>query len=66
MIWSKEETLPRGELEKLQTQRLKETVARVYGNVPFYQNKFKELGIVPEDIKSIHDISKLPLQKNKI
>jgi phenylacetate-CoA ligase len=65
MIWSKEETLPRGELEKLQNARLQETVARVYGNVPFYQNKFKELGITPHDIKSIHDISKLPFTKKQ-
>ena len=65
MIWSKEETLTRGELEKLQNARLQETVARVYGNVPFYQNKFKELGITPHDIKSIHDISKLPFTKKQ-
>ncbi|DAB34144.1 MAG TPA: phenylacetate--CoA ligase [Sulfurospirillum sp. UBA12182] len=64
-MWSKEETLPRGELEKLQNARLQETVARVYGNVPFYQNKFKELGITPHDIKSIHDISKLPFTKKQ-
>jgi len=65
MIWSKDETLPRLELEKLQTQRLKETVARTYGVVPFYQQKFKELGIVPEDIKSIKDIAKLPFTKKQ-
>jgi len=65
MIWSKDETLPRLELEKLQTKRLKETVARVYGVVPFYQQKFKELGIVPEDIKSIKDIAKLPFTKKQ-
>ncbi len=65
MIWSKNETLTRDELEKLQTKRLKETVARVYGAVPFYQKKFKELGIMPEDIKSIYDISKLPFTKKQ-
>lgn len=65
MIWSKEETLPRHKLEELQSARLQETVARVYGTVPFYQQKFKELGIVPEDITSIKDISKLPFTKKK-
>ncbi len=65
MIWSKDETLTRDELEKLQTKRLKETVARVYGAVPFYKQKFKELGIMPEDIQSIHDISKLPFTKKQ-
>ena len=65
MIWSKEETLPREKLEELQTKRLKETINRVYHNVPFYKAKFEELGIVPEDIKSIHDISKLPFTKKQ-
>ena len=65
MIWSKEETLPRHELSKIQTQRLQESVARVYANVPFYQNKFKELGITPLDITSIDDISKLPFTKKQ-
>ncbi len=65
MIWSKDETLSRDELEKLQTKRLKETVARVYGAVPFYKKRFEELGLVPQDIKSIHDISKLPFTKKQ-
>jgi len=65
MIWSKNETLSRDELETLQTKRLKESVARVYGAVPFYQQNFKELGILPEDIQSISDISKLPFTKKQ-
>ena len=39
MIWSKEETLPREELEKLQLERLQETVARVYEKVSPYRKK---------------------------
>ena len=65
MIWSKEETLPRHELEKLQIKRLQETLNRVYQNVPFYREKFKELEIVPTDIKSMEDISKLPFTKKQ-
>ena len=34
MIWAKEETWTRGEIEALQTERLKEVVARVYEKVP--------------------------------
>ncbi|MBV5277844.1 MAG: phenylacetate--CoA ligase [Campylobacteraceae bacterium] len=64
-MWSKEETLPRHELEKIQTKRLKETVERVCAHVSFYQNKFKELGITPNDINSIEDITKLPFTKKK-
>ena len=30
MIWAKEETLPRSEIEKIQLARLKETVSYIY------------------------------------
>jgi len=65
MVWDKAETLPREELEKIQHKRLLETLNRVYSNVPFYKQKFDELGILPSDIKSIEDISKLPFTKKQ-
>jgi len=54
------ETLPHNDIKKLQLKHLKETVHRVYDNVPFYKKKFKELKISPDDIKTLDDISKLP------
>ena len=60
MIWSKEETLPREEIEKIQLERLQETVSRVYERVPAYRQKMDEVGIKPEDIKSLKDLSRLP------
>ena len=60
MIWSKEETLPREELEKIQLERLQETVNRVYARVPAYRKKMDDAGVKPEDIKSLSDLSKLP------
>ena len=60
MIWSKEETLPREEIEKIQLERLKETVHRVYEKVEPYRKKMDEAGIKPEDIKSLDDLKKLP------
>ena len=60
MIWSKEETLPREELEKIQLERLQETVNRVYERVPAYRQKMDDAGVKPEDIKSLKDLSKLP------
>ena len=60
MIWSSEETLPREELEKLQLERLQETVSRVYQKVPAYAKKMDEAGVKPEDIKSLSDLAKLP------
>ncbi len=65
MIWAKEESLPREELEKLQLQRLKETVSRVYEKVPAYRAKMVEAGIKPEDIKSLKDLARLPFTNKK-
>ena len=47
MIWSKEETLPREEIEALQLERLQETVSRVYKKVPAYAKKMDEAGSDP-------------------
>ena len=60
MIWSKEETLPREEIEKLQLERLQETVHRVYNKVPAYRKKMDDAGVKPEDIQSLADLKKLP------
>ncbi|NLO09658.1 MAG: phenylacetate--CoA ligase [Clostridiales bacterium] len=60
MIWAKEETLPRQEMEELQFARLKETLKRIYDKVPAYRKKMDAAGIGCEDIKSLDDLSKLP------
>ena len=54
------ESMPRKQLKNLQLKRLKEIVKRVYDSVPFYQNKFKESNITPENIQSLDDVKKLP------
>ena len=60
MIWSKEETLSREEIEKIQLERLQETVQRVYDRVPAYRKKMEEAGVCPEDIKELRDLARLP------
>ena len=60
MIWSKEETLPREEIETIQLARLKQTVGQVWEKVPAYRKKMEEAGVKPEDIKSLKDLGKLP------
>lgn len=60
MIWSKEETLPREEIEAIQLSRLKKTVAQVWNSVPAYRKKMEEVGIRPEHIQTLKDLSKLP------
>ena len=60
MIWSKNETLSREEIEAIQLERLQETVHRVYKKVAPYRKKMDDMGVKPEDIKSLKDLSKLP------
>jgi len=59
-IWSKEETFEREQFRKLQLERLQKTANRVYENVPYYKEKFKESGVAPGDIKKLEDLQKLP------
>lgn len=59
------ETMPREQLVKLQSERLCEVVRRVYNNVPFYRAQFNEIGLKPEDIRSIDDIAKLPFTEKQ-
>ena len=61
MIWNeKMETMSREEMRALQSERLAATVKRVYENVPAYRAKMDAIGLKPEDIKSVDDITKLP------
>ncbi|MDO4730903.1 MAG: phenylacetate--CoA ligase [Clostridia bacterium] len=54
------ECAPREVLSWIQSRRLIKMVKSCYNNVPLYKKRFDEMGLVPEDIKSIEDISKLP------
>lgn len=54
------ETASREQLDKWQTERLINTVNRVYDRVPLYRQRMDEAGIKPSDIKSLDDITKLP------
>lgn len=59
--WNKDmETLPTEKLRELQLERLKAIVKYAYERVPFYRKKFDEVGIKPEDIKSLEDIRYIP------
>ena len=60
MIFSKEETLPRAEIEKIQLSRLKETVRRNWERVAPYRKKMEDAGITPDDIRTLADLAKLP------
>jgi len=60
LFWDKEvETISRDELEALQIGRLRWTIKQAM-KAPFYRERFKALGLEPEDIHSLEDIRKLP------
>lgn len=54
------ETASREYLWALQSARLIKMVHNAYNHVSFYQKKFDEIGLLPGDIKTIDDITKLP------
>lgn len=55
------EHLELDQLRKLQSERLKNLVAYLDERSEFYKRKFSESGLFTQDIKSIEDISKLPI-----
>ena len=54
------ECMQREELTRVQTERLINTVKRVYHNVPAMREKMQKKGVEPGDIKSLDDLKKLP------
>jgi len=54
------ERMPIEDLHKLQEDRLRSVVRFVYAHSDFYRQRFKEAGIVPDDIKELSDVTKLP------
>jgi len=60
-IWDpKNECLGRDELTALQLSRLKDTLQRVYANVPCYKDKFDTYGVQVDSVRSLDDLQKLP------
>ncbi len=59
-IWDKNESLSPKDMGVLQTERLKALMRHV-AHVPFYKQKFAELGVTPDSIRSPEDVRKLPM-----
>ena len=57
-VWDSIETIPRGEMELLQVERLRDCVRRIKSQVPFYRERLA--GIEPGSIQSLADLSRLP------
>ncbi len=54
------ECASREQIETWQSERLVAQVRHVWDNVPYYREKMKERGVVPDDIQSADDVRKLP------
>jgi len=54
------ELLSHEELKNLQLKKLKKIVKKVYNQVPYYRNKFKEVGVKPENLKSLEEFKNFP------
>ncbi len=61
MIWNTpKECMSHEDKRRMQGERLRKLVERVYHCTPFYRQKMQEMDITPDDIHSIDDIVKLP------
>lgn len=61
MFWQKDiETMKRSDLEALQLGRLKRIAEYCYNNVPFYRQKFDNIGFDPCKIRTLSDIRFIP------
>lgn len=61
MIWNEEvECMSLDDMKELQLKRLQEVVTRAFNNVPYYNKRYTEEGVFPEDIECLEDIEKLP------
>ncbi|MFT9849760.1 phenylacetate--CoA ligase family protein [Aneurinibacillus sp. REN35] len=57
------ETISRDELHTIQLKRLQQTVKNAYEKVPFHKQSLDRMGVKPEDIQSLDDLSRLPFMK---
>lgn len=51
----------RDQLVDYQNRKVREIVKCAYDHVPFYHEKFEQLGLKPSDIKAVRDLNKLPV-----
>lgn len=55
------ETMPRDEVLQVQLERLQVTLNRAMRNIVFYRERFAPLEFVPDGVRSLEDLARLPL-----
>ncbi len=64
-MYNQLERLPREQLRELQNKQLQQMVSYVYERVPFYRAQLELNGILPEDIRSVADLPRLPFTRKQ-
>ncbi|HBQ64422.1 MAG TPA: phenylacetate--CoA ligase [Clostridiales bacterium] len=57
---AKRECMGRGEMRRLQLERLRWTVQHACSNVPFYRDRLQSIGLKPEHIQDLKDLENIP------
>ena len=53
------------ELEEIQRRKLRRIIKHAYENVIYYRSLFDSAGVKPEDIRTVEDLSKIPITTRK-
>jgi len=65
-VWNPHiEKLPKAQLDALQLKLLKIQTRRMWEFSPFYHERMRSAGVMPDDIRTLHDVRKLPFMTKK-
>jgi phenylacetate-CoA ligase len=53
------------QVKQLQEMKLRKLIRHAYQHVPFYRQRFEAAGLKPSDIRTLEDLSKIPLLSKK-
>jgi phenylacetate-CoA ligase len=60
MAWSREETIGREEMGRIQLGKWQKMVSYIHARNPVYRKKLDDAGVTPGDIRSLDDVRRLP------
>ena len=60
MAWSREETIGREEMRRIQLGKCQKMVSYVHAKNPVYRKKLDDAGVKPGEIRSLDDVRRLP------
>ncbi|MDR1935463.1 MAG: phenylacetate--CoA ligase, partial [Candidatus Accumulibacter sp.] len=60
------ETAARESIRRIQLEKLQRQVAWAYERVPWYKERFRQLGVEPEDIRTLDDVRRLPFTDKQV